>query len=712
MRRIHLALAGTLVLGGCQAGTIDQNGEQKEQAAAYSASPASQCNSGDTFVAPQFNLLDLGAVLAKVTYFSIGPAQFQELFSGSWTNWYKADMNTGLAKLATMRGVLDKYNLHDTYLPGTRPQVNCAAVDTTVRQYDGTCNDLTNTTAGAVGARIGRNIPVFVPSAISPTGYAPNPKAYPAPTDAALLDPNPREVSRALFTRGAGGMKPVPFLNLLAAAWIQFQVHDWFDHDNESSPDLFHIPLVADDPLRAAPFNLTELLVPKTMRDTTALGQPLPPVYHNLVTHWWDGSQMYGVTKAQSDALRNHVDGKVMAELAMDPNSKLLLKASDGFEQTGMRKNWWLGLGVMHNVFAQEHNAVVAMLKKTHREHAGDEDWYFQHARMVVAAVIAKIHTIEWTPAILPNRTATVGLHANWSGLKTFLDPLSKAGLPAFMLAAQTTIEVDPTLSPADKKERIAAAKAAMLGVIGGDTENHGIPYSLTEEFTSVYRMHPLLPDQMNIVNFDNKTKATVTIEQMRMAGARQIEETYGMDKVVFSFGVQHPGALVLGNYPKVLQQLQLPFGVVDMGAIDVLRDRERGIPRYNDFREQLRLKRVASIEELTDDATLRTALHKIYGSDADAINRVDALVGTFAEATRPSCYGFGETLFQVFTEMATRRLAADRFFTKDYNAATYTAEGIDWVAKANMRSVLLRAYPSLEDTGLAASRNAFYPWQ
>ena len=89
----------------------------------------------------------------------------------------------------------------------------------------------------------------------------------------------------------------------------------------------------------------------------------------------------------------------------------------------------------------------------------------------------------------------------------------------------------------------------------------------------------------------------------------------------------------------------------------------------------------------------------------------VDALVGTFGEATRPSCYGFGETLFQVFTEMATRRLQADRFYTKDFNAATYTAEGIAWVSNASMKSVLLRAYPQLKDTKLAASHNAFYPW-
>ncbi len=704
-----MALAVSVLIG-CEAGVIETPADDGQQTAAYSFSPASECNQEDRFKAPSFNLLDLGAILAQVTYYALGPAQFGELFTGSWTNWYQANMNTALAKLATMRSVLDKYNLHDTYLPGTRPKVDCGQTDTTVRQLDGTCNDLTNTAAGAMNVRVGRNIPLFLPNPASPTGYAPNPAAYPAPTDAQLLTPSPREVSRQLFTRGAGGMKPVPFLNLMAAAWIQFNVHDWFDHDNTTSSELFHIPLASDDPLRN--LNITELLVTKTQRDVSALGQPLPPVYKNLETHWWDASQVYGKTKAASDALRAvGAGGTVMAELAMDAKG-LLVNAADGFENTGMRKNWWIGLGVMHNVFAREHNAVVAMLKQSHPEKAGNEDWYFHHARMIVAAEIAKIHTVEWTPAILPNRTATVGLNANWYGLKKFLDPISAAGLPAFMAAAGAAIQADPTLTPAEKAERIGAAKAAVMGVLGGDTNNHGIPYSLTEEFVSVYRMHPLLPDNVTIWDHRSETRAAIyKTEQTRMAGARSIEDKHGMANVVYSFGVEHPGALVLANYPGFIQQLVMPFGILDMGAVDVLRDRERGIPRYNDFRVQLRLKRVNSIEDLTPDAGLRAALHRVYGDDAGAIDRVDALVGTFGEATRPSCYGFGETLFQVFTEMATRRLQADRFYTSDYNATTYTAEGIKWIAVASMKSILLRHYPELRHTNLSDTQNAFFPW-
>ncbi|KAM7506647.1 hypothetical protein LguiA_017100 [Lonicera macranthoides] len=35
-------------------------------------------------------------------------------------------------------------------------------------------------------------------------------------------------------------------------------------------------------------------------------------------------------------------------------------------------------------------------------------------------------------------------------------------------------------------------------GIVGlKKPENHGVPYSLTEEFTSVYRMHSPLPDHL-----------------------------------------------------------------------------------------------------------------------------------------------------------------------------------------------------------------------
>jgi hypothetical protein len=73
--------------------------------------------------------------------------------------------------------------------------------------------------------------------------------------------------------------------------------------------------------------------------------------------------------------------------------------------------------------------------------------------------------------------------------------------------------------------------------------------------------------------------------------------------------------------------------------------------------------------------------------------------------------FGFGETQFQVFILMASRRLAADRFYTSDYNAATYTQVGLNWIEGADFRSVLLRNAPELEASQVQIPPNAFNPW-
>lgn len=74
--------------------------------------------------------------------------------------------------------------------------------------------------------------------------------------------------------------------------------------------------------------------------------------------------------------------------------------------------------------------------------------------------------------------------------------------------------------------------------------------------------------------------------------------------------------------------------------------------------------------------------------------------------------FGFGETQFQVFLLMASRRLAADRFFTaENYNPDTYTQAGLDWIEAATFRGVLQRHVPELQAAGWIIPANAFNPW-
>ena len=50
-------------------------------------------------------------------------------------------------------------------------------------------------------------------------------------------------------------------------------------------------------------------------------------------------------------------------------------------------------------------------------------DELFDVARLVVAAEIAKIHTIEWTPQLLYDEPLYKGMNANWNGLLGTGDP-------------------------------------------------------------------------------------------------------------------------------------------------------------------------------------------------------------------------------------------------------------------------------------------------
>jgi hypothetical protein len=59
---------------------------------------------------------------------------------------------------------------------------------------------------------------------------------------------------------------------------------------------------------------------------------------------------------------------------------------------------------------------------------------------------------------------------------------------------------------------------------------------------------------------------------------------------------------------------------------------------------------------------------------------------------------------------MAARRLKSDRFFTYDYRPEVYSAEGMRWIARNTLCSVLQRHYPVLTRR-LKGIENAFKPW-
>jgi hypothetical protein len=220
--------------------------------------------------------------------------------------------------------------------------------------------------------------------------------------------------------------------------------------------------------------------------------------------------------------------------------------------------------------------------------------------------------------------------------------------------------------------------------------------------------MHPLIPDDISFRSHqDNATLQDRGFQEIAFANARRREEEMSMTDLFYSFGTQHPGAVELHNYPRFLQRLEEPDGTtVDLAATDIMRHRERGVPRYNEFRRQLHMRPVSNFEELTVNPEWREEIRRVYDND---IERVDLMVGLYAEPP-PKGFGFSDTAFRIFILMASRRLKSDRFFTTDYNATTYTQTGLNWIAENDFASVLLRHYPHLSPA-LRGVKNGFAPW-
>jgi hypothetical protein len=571
--------------------------------------------------------------------------------------WHRLPKLIAIPTLIGVRIKLRKHNLTDTGLaPPTAELVRKTAnpAETGRRTRDGTLNDLAEPGMGSVGARFGRNVPLD--------------RSFSEPSPA-ILDPNPRRVSRELLTRDQ--FLPATSLNVLAAAWIQFEVHDWFSHGKNEEGKPWELPLEESDDWPERPMRIA-----RTRRDPLSDEDPTtPPTFATEDSHWWDGSQIYGSTEPIATAVRSGEDGK----LRVGPDGLLPRDLDDHMDLAGVAGNFWVGLGLLHTLFTLEHNAICDALRTDYP--TWSDDRLYDKARLINAALMAKIHTTEWTPAIIAHPTTRYAMRATWWGVVG-----ERIGRRVGHLGGGETLS----------------------GIPGSKTDHHGVPYSLTEEFVAVYRLHPLLPDQFTFRSVDDHTLLEERpFPELGALHTRERLEQIGMENALYSFGIAHPGAISLHNYPRFLQRLERPDGeLLDLAATDVLRIRERGVPRYNEFRRLFRLKPASSFEELTGSARLAEEVRRVYDRD---IERVDLMIGLYAEP-KPQGFGFSDTAFRVFILMASRRLKSDRFFTRDYNAKMYTRTGMNWINESSMVSVLLRHYPRLAPA-LRGVENAFAPW-
>jgi Animal haem peroxidase len=638
-----------------------------------------------------------------------------------------------------------------------------------------------------------------------------------------------------------------PFFNVLAAYWIQFMTHDWFSHlqEGHNTPEYMKVgcetKLMNNVEQPLTPEDVAKLgCRPDDRMDKGYVAQDsapgtfnaggmdrltrAPKTMANTNTAWWDASQLYGFDDTSRQRVHRNPNERAKLQLVpvtgqTGPGYLPVFASNDpinpewtGQEAAAFPDNWTIGLSFLHNLFAREHNSFVAEFERLAAQKPNADcglrdpadpkkviqykdvtpDQLFELGRLVVAAEIAKIHTIEWTPQLLYDEPLNLGMNGNWSGLLG-----ANGGLLSKALSDVVTQNFGKSKN-VEKETTWYSVFASGPGIFGlgskangyditnpkytnGGVNHFGSPFNFPEEFVSVYRLHPLVPDLLeyrDLTADPNKIAKKVPVVETFQGKATGFMDSMGLANWGLTLGRQRLGILTLNNSPMFLQNLKMgrldsKTQQIDVVALDIIRDREHGVPRFNEFRRQYGLRQLTSYDDFIDPATKPgsperaqqeatiKAMREVYGqhicdaskviTDAqvnddgtpindclghpngtliDNIEDVDTAVGYLAEYRRPHGFAISETQFVVFILNASRRLFSDRFFTSSFRPEFYSTLGVDWVTNngpsgpvmekgmpnghkqpvSPMKRILLRNIPELAPQ-LDNVVNAFDPW-
>ena len=317
---------------------------------------------------------------------------------------------------------------------------------------------------------------------------------------------------------------------------------------------------------------------------------------------------------------------------------------------------------------------------------------------------------------------------------------------------------------------------------VNGGVNHFGSPFNFPEEFVTVYRLHPLVPDLIeyrDVRRIPTRSSQKVPVIETFEGKATDAMRSRGMANWGLSMGRQRLGLLTLHNDPQFLQNIKLPrldtpTGQIDVAALDLIRDREHGVPRFNEFRRQYGLRQLTSYDDFVDqrlpaDSPERkqqmetvAQLREIYGthvcdaskiitdaqrnpdgtpindclghpngSVVDNIEDVDTVVGWLAEYTAPArLRHFGDAVRGVHPQRLAPPVQRPLLHLQLPAGVLHHASGCNWVKNngpgpimmetgtpnghaqpvSPLKRVLLRNIPELTPE-LQHVINAFDPW-
>jgi peroxidase len=399
--------------------------------------------------------------------------------------------------------------------------------------------------------------------------------------------------------------------------WGQFLDHD-FGLRDERVIEIAPIGFSAADPLEAfrTDFNAIDFWRTPPADGT---GETTPRQYVDRLSSYIDASNVYGITSKRLDWLRaGKVDGRPADNAptlllshsgylprvgargdpkqapAMDLFAALVATPQNAVVAGDTRANGNVGLTAVHTLFAREHNRIVRLLPS--RLWAEQR---FQIARRVVGAEEQYITYTQFLPALGVtlhpyhgyDRTANAGLS----------NEFAEVGFRAHSM-------INGDLRVTERSGRWSAPQLTAFASGGIDVAAHDGLVTL---------------DIPLVVALGNPTlleSVGVGPVSQALASEREYSNDEQMDDALRSvlFRIPKPDVTDPRACELPVVDPRCFTGVQDLGAVDIERARDHGVPAYNALREAYGLAPKASFGEITGEAT----------DPADAAGLVNAPAG------------------------------------------------------------------------------------
>jgi len=384
----------------------------------------------------------------------------------------------------------------------------------------------------------------------------------------------------------------------------------------------------------------------------------------NALTHWLDGSQIYGSTETESEDVR---DPRDRALLAVSGSNSLLPTCADALRRNrepescsegcggctfvagDLRVNEQPGLTVQHNAWIREHNRVAVELRAS--SPTWNEERVFQEARRVVVAQWQHVVYNEWLPILLgPAYMRSFNLQPSTSGYSLDYDPL-----------------FDPRINNEFATAAFRFAHSMVTPNIPGRDSRGNNNTRL---------------DLRNV--FDN----SVFLQQRGF-----IEDTVRGQSQDIAPALD--GSFVDDIVNHLFEDERGADGGLDLTALNIQRGRDHGIPGYNEYREQCassrsRFGKAGDFRDLSagdwiSQSDIRN-LREVYNDIED----IDLFVGGIIE--KPHKDGLvGPTFKCIIGDQFTRLRRGDRFFYEHGfdRRTSFTPEQLDEIRKTSMARVM-----------------------